>query len=140
MEIEKVKYNWNRKTTENYLQNHIHNQLLVPGNLSHSNATRHQKRKAVVIGDSHLNRINKSSFKNDNLGHPIYFKCFSGSNTKQLNYYANPTLVDEEPNTVIVHVSLNNINKFHKVQQSRRWGSCTKNNRHWEKMQVIWCQ
>ena len=74
--------------------------------------TRHQRRKAVVIGDSHLNRINKSRFKNDNVGHAVYFTCFSGSNTKQLNYYANPTLVDEQPNTVIVHIGLNDINKF----------------------------
>ena len=99
-------------TTEKYLQNHIHQQRIVPGNYSYSNATRHQKRKAVVIGDSHLNRINKSRFKNDNIEHAVYFKCFSGSNTKQLNYYANPTLVDEQPNTVIVHIGSNDITKF----------------------------
>ena len=65
-----------------------------------------------MIGDSHLNRINKSRFKNDNIEHAVYFKCFSGSNTKQLNYYANPTLVDEQPNTVIVHIGSNDITKF----------------------------
>ena len=53
-------------TTEKYLQYHIHQQHIVPGNYSYSNPTRHQKRKAVVIGDSHLNRISKSTFKNDN--------------------------------------------------------------------------
>ena len=42
-------------TTEKYLQNHIHQQRIVPRNYSYSNATQHQKRKAVVIGDSHLN-------------------------------------------------------------------------------------
>ena len=99
-------------TTEKYLQNHIHHQRIVPGNYSYLNATRHQKRKAVVIGNSHLNRINKSRFKNDNMEHVVYFKCFSGSNTKQLNYYANPTLVDELPNTVIVHIGSNDITKF----------------------------
>ena len=99
-------------TTEKYLRNHIRQQRIVPGNYSYSNATRHQKRKAVVIGDSHLNRINKSTFKNDNIEHAVYFKCFSGSNMKQLNYYANPTLVDEQPNTVIVHIGSNDITKF----------------------------
>ena len=64
-------------TIENYLQNHIHQQRIVPG-------------KAVVIGDSHVNRINKSSFKNNSVGHAVYFKCFSGLNMKQLNYYTNP--------------------------------------------------
>ena len=78
-------------TTEKYLQNHIHQQRIVPGNYSYSNATRHQKRKAVLISDNHLNRISKSRFKNDNIEHAVYFKCFSGSNSKQLNYYANPT-------------------------------------------------
>ena len=101
-------------TTEKYLQNHIHQQRIAPGNHSYSNATRHQRRKAVVTGDSHLNRINKSRFKNDNIGHAVYFKCIIGSNTKQLNYYANPTLVDEQPNTVIVHFDSNSINKFYK--------------------------
>ena len=88
-------------TTGKYLQNH-----------SYSNTTRHQRRKAVVIGDSHLNQINMSRFKNNNVGHTVYFKCFSGSNTKQLNYYANRTLVDEQPNTVVVHIGSNDINKF----------------------------
>ena len=36
----------------------------------------------------------------------------SGSNTKQLNYYVNLTLVNEQPNTVIVHIDSNNITKF----------------------------
>ena len=54
--------------TEKYLQNRIHQERIVPGNYSYSNATRHHKRKAVVIGDSHLNRIKsinpfKSRFK-----------------------------------------------------------------------------
>ena len=99
-------------TTEKYLQHHIHQRRIVPGNYSYSNATPHQKRKALVIGDSHLNRINMSRFKNDNLGHEVYFKCLSGSNTKQLNDYENPTLVDEQPNKVIVHIGSNDINKF----------------------------
>ena len=72
-------------TTEKYLQNHIHQQRIVLGNYPYSNATQHQKRKAVVIGDSNLNRIIKSRFRNDNVEYVVYFKCFSGSNTKQLN-------------------------------------------------------
>ena len=31
---------------------------------------------------------------------------------KQLNYYANPTLVDKQPNMVIVHIGSNDITKF----------------------------
>ena len=99
-------------TTEKYLQNHIHRQRIVPGNYSYSNATWHQRRKEVVIGDNHLNRINKPRFKNANVEHAVYFKCFSGSNTKQLNYYANPTLVNEQLNTVIAQIGSNDINNF----------------------------
>ena len=46
---------------------HIHQKCIFPVNYSYSNATWYQKRKAVVIADSHLNRINKSIFKNDNI-------------------------------------------------------------------------
>ena len=115
----------------------IHQQCIVPGNHSYANATRHQRRKAVVTDDSHLNRINKSSFKNDNAEHAVYFKCFSGSNTKQLNYYANPTLVDEQPDTVIVHIGSNNINKFNhnKVDVEFLAQRIIDNGK---KMQVVW--
>ena len=44
--------------TEKYLQN-IHQQSIVPGNQSYSNAIRHQRRRTVVIGDSHLNKSDK---------------------------------------------------------------------------------
>ena len=57
--------------TEKYLQNRIHQQRIAPENYSNSNATRHQKRKTVVIGDSHLNRINKPRFKNDNVEYTL---------------------------------------------------------------------
>ena len=39
-------------------------------------------------------------------------KCFSGSKTKERNYYANPTLTNKQPYTVIAYVGPNNINKF----------------------------
>ena len=56
--------------------------------------------------------MNNSSFKNYNVGYTVHFKCFSGSNTNQLNYFTNPTLFDEQPNAVIAHVGSNSINKF----------------------------
>ena len=39
----------------------------------------------------------------------VSFKCFSGANTKQLGYYVVPTLVDETPQTVIIHIGSNDI-------------------------------
>ena len=35
----------------------------------------------------------------------VSFKCFSGANTKQLDFYVVPTLVDEMPQTVVIHIS-----------------------------------
>ena len=42
----------------------------------------------------------------------IYFKCFSGANTKQLNHYVIPVLVDDKPLTVVIHIGSNDIAKF----------------------------
>ena len=38
-----------------------------------------------------------------------FFKTFSGANTKQLSHYIIPTLVDDKPDAVIVHVGTNDI-------------------------------
>ena len=42
--------------SQKYFQNHIHmvQRRIVPGNHSYPNATQHQRRKAVMIRDSHL--------------------------------------------------------------------------------------
>ena len=46
----------------------------------------------------------------------VSFKCFSGANTKQLNYYIVPTLVDETPQTVVIHIGSNDITES-KIKQ-----------------------
>ena len=52
----------------------------------------------------------KKNVKNVN-GANVYFKCFSGANTKQLDYYVVPTLADENPDSVIIHIGSNDITK-----------------------------
>ena len=42
----------------------------------------------------------------------VYFKCFSGANTKQLDHYVIPVLVDDKPLTVVIHIGSNAIAKF----------------------------
>ena len=42
----------------------------------------------------------------------MYFKCFNGANTKQLDYYVIPVLVDEKPQTIGIHIGSNDITKF----------------------------
>ena len=39
----------------------------------------------------------------------VSFKCFSGANTKQLDYYLVPTLVDETPQTFVIHIGSNDV-------------------------------
>ena len=41
-----------------------------------------------------------------------YFKCFNGVNTKQVNYYIVPTLVDKTPQTVVIYIGSNDITKM----------------------------
>ena len=46
----------------------------------------------------------------------VYFKCFSGANTKQLDYYIVPTLVDETPQTIVIYTGSNDITE-RKIKQ-----------------------
>ena len=72
------------------------------------------KEKVCIIGDSHLKRISKR--KLDNVGKMVSFKCFSGANTKQLDYYIVPTLVDETPQAVVIHIGSKDITES-KIKQ-----------------------
>ena len=38
-----------------------------------------------------------------------FFKTFSGANTKQLSHYIIPSLVDNKPDKVIIHVGTNDV-------------------------------
>ena len=46
----------------------------------------------------------------------VSFKCLSGANTKQLDYYVVPTLVDETQQTVVIHIGSND-NTESKIKQ-----------------------
>ena len=72
--------------------------------------TCHSKSKNVfLIGDRHSNSINiQSEVKGD----WVCFKCFPGANSKQLDYYSIPMVVEEKPNTTIIHVASNDIKKL----------------------------
>ena len=52
------------------------------------------------------------NFRNEFKGYRVYFKCFPGTNTKQLVYYYSISmLVDEKANTAIIHIGFNDITK-----------------------------
>ena len=54
---------------------------------------------------------NKRQFRKELGKRFSYFKYFSDANTKQLNYYIVPTLVDETPQTVVIHIGSNDSTK-----------------------------
>ena len=65
----------------------------------------------MSTGDSHLTRIKKESQKKIR-GDKLYFKCLNGANSKQLDHYVIPVLVDEKPQTVFIDIGSNYITKF----------------------------
>ena len=84
--------------------NHISvSQKVVPGNRTYASATKYGK-KAIVIGDSHLKRINRKLF-NDSLPNcKGQIKYFSGANAFDLEHYIKPTLMKNKPDAVIIHI------------------------------------
>ena len=71
----------------------------------------HKRNKIFVVGHSHLSRTGKVRFKKNVDGTNVYFTCFSGVNTKQLDYYVVPTLAEESPDSVETHIGSNSITK-----------------------------
>ena len=65
-------------------------------------------------------KIKKDSLRKKFKGDKLYFKCFSGANTKQLEHYVITVLVDENPQTVVIHIRSNDITTFnyHEVDVS----------------------
>ena len=98
-------------TTEKYLQKYVSEQKLAPGIASYAGTTKSKNEKVYISGNSHLKRINKRQFKKELGKRFSYFKCFSGANTKQLNYYIVPILVDETPQTVVINIGSNDITR-----------------------------
>ena len=101
--------------TEKYVndaKSHIHMKT-VPGNQSYSDKVRSGK-KRYVIGDSHVSRINRRLFQNAIVNGRAYIKPFSGVTSKQLQYHILPTLTDENPDVVLIHVGTNDITKFNR--------------------------
>ena len=98
-------------TTEKYLNNFVPQKRVTPGNQTYANAVASERKKTCIIGDNHLAIITKRSFRKGVERNFVIFKCFRGVNTKQLDYYVVQTLVDEEPESIILHIGSNDITK-----------------------------
>ena len=93
-------------TTENYLQNY--NPPTVPGNSSYATVSKFGE-KIFVVGDIHVKRIKSLDFHKELRSGNAFFRSFSGANSKQLDHYIIPTLVDDKPDVVLLHVGTNDI-------------------------------
>ena len=82
---------------------------IVPGRRTYVEATKFGK-KICVIGDSHLNRIKRNIFEKSVNRGKTYFNVFRGATSKRLNHYILPTLHEDHPNVILLHICSNDIN------------------------------
>ena len=66
-------------------------------------------KKIFVVGDSHVKRIKHLDCNKELRSGKVFFRSFIGANRKQLNHYIIPTLVDDKPDAVLLHVGSNYI-------------------------------
>lgn len=57
-----------------------------------------------------LGRINRKLLSNFLSKLKTHLKYFSGGRTKDLEYHVTPTLSEEEPDIVVIHIGSNNTN------------------------------
>ena len=92
--------------TENYIKNFT--PVTIPGDSNYASISKNG-RKTLVVGDSHVKRIRRIDFNKELRNGKVYFRSFSGATSKQLDHYIIPSLVDDKPDAVIIHVGTNNI-------------------------------
>ena len=71
----------------------------------------HKEIKSSSLATAILVELAKKNLKRNVDRANAYFKCFSRANTKQLDKYVVPTLTDESPDSVIIHIGSNDITK-----------------------------
>ena len=66
-------------------------------------------KKVFVVGDSHVKGIKPLNFNKEFRSDKTFFRSFSDANSKQLNHYIIPTLVEDKPDVGLLHVGINDI-------------------------------
>ena len=92
--------------SEKYVKNFT--PTIVPGNSTYSGITKHG-RKICVVGDSLIKRIKRNDLNKELRHSKAFFRCFSGANAKQLRHYIIPTLTDDKPDAIVIHVGTNDM-------------------------------
>ena len=73
-------------------------------------------KKICAIGDSHLNRTKKNNFQKSVNGWKTCFNAFWGGTSKRLNRYILPTLHENQPDVVLLHIHSNDLNNQTKTE------------------------
>ena len=103
----KIKSSSIRTTVVNYNKAQIENSA-VPGNKAYSSTTKFSK-KICVVGDSHIRRIKRNLFNNSLYEGKARLNGFNGANIKRLDHFITPTLVEDRPDIVIIHIESSDI-------------------------------
>ena len=93
-------------TTENYLKDFI--LFTVPGNSDYASIIKNGL-KVLSVGDSHVKRVRRNDFNKELINGKAIFRFFNGANTKQLDHYILPPLLDDKSDADIIHVGTNDI-------------------------------
>ena len=83
--------------------------MYIPGRRTYVEATKFGK-KICVIGDSHLNRITRNIFQKSVNGGETYFNVFRSAASNRLNHFILPTLHEDQPDVVLLHIASNDVN------------------------------
>ncbi|XP_057292682.1 uncharacterized protein LOC130648647 [Hydractinia symbiolongicarpus] len=80
-------------------------------NLEHQNV--HHSKKIRIMTDSIPKGIRVKEFNEQIKNGNVRFKIFPGASVENLNYYVQPTLEQEKPDIVVIHVGINNLLSSH---------------------------
>ena len=96
----------NKSKTENYTKTgsgYIKNKKkIVPGKQTYAETAKNI-RKIGIIGDSHIERLNKTHF-NEKINGKVYVNVFQGVNMKCLHHFIQSTLHEDNIDTVLIHL------------------------------------
>ena len=101
-------------------------QKIASGSCTYASMRKYGK-KAVFIGDSHLRRINRKLFKESLPNCRGSRKYFSGVKTLDLEHYMKPSLNNNQPDTVVIHIGSND-KDFRKLRSETAVKDIAENN------------
>ena len=105
--------------TENYLKNSIPSwqKKTIPGKNTYANTVKKTK-KVCLIGDSIIKRIRRKELNGQIHNATAYIKTFPGANIKHLHHYIEPTLIDDCPDAIILHIGTNDLKRAKNENQN----------------------